>query len=66
MKKKSTMSFQERAKLAMAQLSKQPPVTLEVAKAQAERLRKQSEESFAKEAPMIQEGLKLINPPLNS
>jgi hypothetical protein len=39
MKKKSTMSFQERAKLAMAQLSKQPTVTLEEAKAQAQSYR---------------------------
>jgi hypothetical protein len=36
------MSFQERAKLSMKQLSKQPPVSLEEARAQAERLKNSS------------------------
>ncbi len=64
MKKKPTMFFQELAKAQREPLSKQPPVTLEDAKAQAERLRKQSEQSFAKDAPMIQVELKLIKTPL--
>jgi hypothetical protein len=37
------MSFQERAKLGMEMLSKQSPVTLEEARAQAERLKKNSD-----------------------
>ncbi len=37
-----TISFQERVKLAMVQLSKQSPVTLESAKKQVELLKKQS------------------------
>jgi hypothetical protein len=36
------ISFQERAKLSMEQLAKQPPVTLEEARAQAERLKNNS------------------------
>jgi hypothetical protein len=36
------ISFQERAKLSMEQISKQPPVTLEEARAQAERLKNSS------------------------
>lgn len=37
------ISFEERAKLGMEQLAKQPPITLEKAKAQAEWLRKASQ-----------------------
>ena len=37
-----TISFQERVKLAMEQLSKQSPVTLENAKKQAEFLKQKS------------------------
>jgi hypothetical protein len=40
------ISFQERAKLSLEQLSKQPPITLEEARAQAKRL---SQESQSKE-----------------
>ncbi len=36
------ISFQERAKLAMEQLSKQSPITLEKAKKQAELLKQKS------------------------
>ena len=61
---KPTMSFQELAKVQGEQLSKQPLITLEEAKAQAQRIKKRGAESFAKEAPMIQEGLKLIKTPL--
>ena len=64
MKMKPTMSFQELAKVQGEQLSKQPLITLEEAKAQAQRIKKRGAESFAKEAPMIQEGLKLIKTPL--
>ncbi len=39
---KSELSFQERAKLGMEQLSKQPPVTLEKARQQAQKLKIQS------------------------
>jgi hypothetical protein len=60
------MSFQERAKLAMEQLSKQSPVALKEAREQANRLQKAGEERFKKEAPLIQnELLKLIKPPLS-
>ncbi|HRE78297.1 MAG TPA: hypothetical protein PLL09_10790 [Flavobacterium sp.] len=37
------LSFQERAQLSLEQLEKQPPITLEKAKAQAEWLRKASQ-----------------------
>lgn len=37
-----TMSFQERAKLALEQLSSQSPVTLTMARKQAEELKTQS------------------------
>ena len=60
MKMKSTMSFQERAKLGIAHLSEQRVFSFQEMKEQANRLKKQSEESFAKAAPMIQEELKLI------
>lgn len=36
------MTFQERAKLAMEALSKQPPVTLEQARAQVQRIKDRS------------------------
>jgi hypothetical protein len=39
---KSELSFQERAKLGMEQLSKQQPVTLEKARKQAQNLKTQS------------------------
>lgn len=39
---KYTMSFQERAKLALEQLSKQSPVTLTMAKKQAQLLKTRS------------------------
>ena len=39
----SKISFAERAKLSMELLSKQPPITLEKAKAQAKRVRSRSE-----------------------
>jgi hypothetical protein len=39
---KYNVSFQERAKLAIAQLSKQQPITLEKAKEQALKLKTQS------------------------
>jgi hypothetical protein len=39
---KYTMSFQERAKLALEQLSKQSPITLKMAKQQAHQLKSQS------------------------
>ncbi|WP_199509084.1 hypothetical protein [Flavobacterium sp. AG291] len=38
----STMSFQERAKLGLEQLSKQSPVTLAMARQQAQQLKTQS------------------------
>ncbi len=37
-----TISFQERAKLGLEQLSKQSPVTLEMARLQAQKLKSQS------------------------
>jgi hypothetical protein len=37
-----TMSFQERAKLGLEQLSKQSPVTLKMAKQQAQQLKARS------------------------
>lgn len=43
------MSFQERAKLSMEQLSKQSPVTLEEARAQAEWLKKVSKSKEKKQ-----------------
>lgn len=43
------LSFQERAKLGMEILSKQSPVTLEKARAQAERLRKASQSKEKKQ-----------------
>lgn len=36
------MSFQERAKLGLEQLSKQSPVTLKMAKLQAQKLKEES------------------------
>ena len=60
------MSFQERAESAMITLSKQPPITYEEVREQANRLKKAGEERFKKEAPLIQnELLKLIKPPLS-
>ncbi len=38
----STMSFQERARLGSEQLSNQPPVTLTMARQQAQQLKTQS------------------------
>ena len=58
-------TWQEHAKLAMEQISKQQPTTLEKARAQVERLRKQSEKSFALAAPEIQEDVKKMTTPLN-
>ncbi|WP_229734147.1 hypothetical protein [Flavobacterium orientale] len=43
------ISFQERAKLGMEILSKQSPVTLEEARAQAERLRQASKSKVKKQ-----------------
>jgi Fe-S cluster assembly ATPase SufC len=43
------LSFQERAKLGMEQLAKQKPVTIEEARAQAERLRKASQSKDKKQ-----------------
>jgi hypothetical protein len=43
------ISFQERAKLGMVMLSKQLPVTLEEARAQAERLQKVSKSKIKKQ-----------------
>jgi len=43
------LSFQERAKISMEQLSKQKPVTLEEARAQAEHLRKASQSKEKKQ-----------------
>jgi hypothetical protein len=43
-----TMSFQERAKLATEQLSKQLPVTLEMARRQAQKLKSQSKTKLKK------------------
>jgi hypothetical protein len=42
------ISFQERAKIGMKILSKQSPVTLEKARAQAERLRQASKSKVKK------------------
>ncbi len=42
------MSLQERARLGMEQLSKQSPVTLEIARKQAEKLRVQSKSGNSK------------------
>lgn len=44
-----TMSFQERAKLGLEQLSKQSPVTLKMAKQQALRLKTQSTSKVKKQ-----------------
>ena len=44
----STMSFQERAKLGMEQLSKQSPVTLMMARRQAQQLKTQSTSKIKK------------------
>ncbi len=44
-----TISFQERAKLAMEQLSKQQPVTLEMARKQALNLMTQSKSENKKQ-----------------
>lgn len=57
--------LQEHAKLAMEQIAKQKPTTLEEKRAQADRLQKQSEISFALAAPEIQEELKKITTPLS-
>ncbi len=43
------ISFQERARLGMEMLSKKSPVTLEKAKAQAERLRQASKSKVKKQ-----------------
>jgi len=43
------ISFKERAKIAMEQLAKQPPVTLEQARAQAERLSQASKSKEKKQ-----------------
>ena len=43
------LSFAERAKLAMEILSKQPPVTLEEARAQARRVRERSTSKMKKQ-----------------
>lgn len=43
------ISFKERAKIAMEQLAKQPPVTLEKARAQAERLSQASKSKKKKQ-----------------
>ena len=43
------LSFAERAKLAMEILSKQPPVTLEEARAQARRVRERSTSKIKKQ-----------------
>ncbi len=58
-------TLQEHARLSMEQIDKQKPVTLEQAIAQSERLRKQSEKSFALAAPEIQEDVKKMTTPLN-
>jgi len=42
------MSFQERAKLGLEQLSKQSPVTLEMARLQAQKLKSQSKSESKK------------------
>jgi len=62
---KATLSFRQRAKLAMKILSKQPPVSLEEMKKQFNRSKKKGEKQFAKEAPKIEEQLKLIQSPLS-
>ncbi len=43
------LSFQERAKIGLEQLAKQKPVTIEEARAQAERLRKASQSKDKKQ-----------------
>ena len=43
------ISFQERAKLSLEQLAKQKPVTLEEARAQAKRLREESQSKVKKQ-----------------
>ncbi len=43
------MSFQERAKLSLEQLSKQSPVTLEMARNQAQKLKAQSKSENKKQ-----------------
>ncbi len=45
---KSELSFQERAKLGMEQLSKQPPITLAMARQQAQNLKSQSKSVIKK------------------
>lgn len=44
-----TISFQERAKLGMEQLSKQSPVTLEMAHIQVQKLKSQSKSENKKQ-----------------
>jgi hypothetical protein len=45
------MTLQERAKIAMELLAKQPPVTLEQARAQAQRVKERCENSIKKTRP---------------
>ena len=62
---KSNTSFKELAELQRKQLAKQPPVTIEEMRAQTDRIKKQSENRFAINAPKIQEELKEITTPLS-
>ncbi|MFA6923854.1 MAG: cyclic-phosphate processing receiver domain-containing protein [Bacteroidales bacterium] len=62
--KNYNISFQERAKLAKKLLLKQQPITLEKAKEQCRMLKEHAKIGFARDAPMIQEGVKKIKPPL--
>ena len=62
MTKKTT--FEESKKLAMENLSKQPPMTFEELKEQCERSMRESEKGFAMAAPQAQESLRMMVPPL--